>query len=141
VTSNLFTNQWRRQYLVSLREVHSSNSKSSAVKSVKVGDIVILRDELTKRAFWRLGVVIELLTGISDNIARAAIVKTVNSEKTQLLRRSIKHLIPVELNTSLQVVDDSAKAATNEKNQDPPSCSTQTRRRAAAIMGEKQKTT
>ena len=66
---------------------------------MKVGDVVILRDELTKRVFWRLGVVTELLTG-RDGLTRAAIVKTVNSERTQLLRRSVKHLIPVELKSS-----------------------------------------
>ena len=93
-----FTNQWRRQYLLGLRESHSS-TRTSKVKPVKVGDVVILRDELTKRVFWRLGIVTELLTG-KDGLTRAAIVRTVNSERTQLLRRSVKHLIPVELKSS-----------------------------------------
>ena len=66
---------------------------------MKVGDVVILRDKLTKRVFWRLGIATELLTG-KDGLTRAAIVKTVNSERTQLLRRSVKHLIPVELKSS-----------------------------------------
>ena len=93
-----FTNQWRRQYLLGLRESHSS-TRTSKDKPMKVGDVVILRDELTKWVFRRLGIVTELLTG-KDGLTRAAIVKTVNSERTQLLRRSVKHLIPVELKSS-----------------------------------------
>ena len=133
-----FTNQWRRQYLLSLREAHSTASRSSAVKSVEVGDVVILRDELTKRAFWRLGIVTELLTGVDDT-TRAAIVKTVNSDRTQFLRRSIKHLIPVELNTNLDAVNDSSVSTTDEEQHGSTSSSTQSRRRAAASRGEKQR--
>ncbi|XP_065902557.1 uncharacterized protein [Dysidea avara] len=133
-----FTNQWRRQYLLSLREAHSTASRSSAVKSVEVGDVVILRDELTKRALWRLGIVTELLTGVDDT-TRAAIVKTVNSDRTQFLRRSIKHLIPVELNTNLDAVNDSSVSTTDEEQHGSTSSSTQSRRRAAAIRGEKQR--
>ena len=69
-----FTNQWRRQYLLSLREAHPSTSRSYTVKSVEVGDVMILNDELTKHASWRLGIVTELLTGM-DNVTKAAIVK------------------------------------------------------------------
>ena len=133
-----FTNQWRRQYLLSLREAHSTASRSSAVKSVEVGDVVILRDELTKRALWRLGIVTELLTGVDDT-TRAAIVKTVNSDRTQFLRRSIKHLIPVELNTNLDAVNDSSVSTTDEEQHGSTSSSTQSRRRAAAIRREKQR--
>ena len=133
-----FTNRWRRQYFLILREAHSSTSRSSTVKSVKVGDVVILRDEMTKCAFWRLGIVTELLTG-RDDLARATIVKTVNSERTQLLRRSIKHLIPVELNINVETSDDSSVPVTNNDHQDLSSSSGLTQRRAAAISGEKRR--
>ena len=62
-----FNKQWRNQYLLSLREVHSSSRKSSTEKLVRTGDVVIVYDEFSKRIFWRLGVVTELLTG-SDGI-------------------------------------------------------------------------
>ena len=58
-----FTKQWRRQYLLSLREVHSRSCNTCSERSVNIGDVVVLLDELTKRAFWRLGIVAELLTG------------------------------------------------------------------------------
>lgn len=133
-----FTNQWRRQYLLSLREAHSSTTRSSKVKPVKVGDVVILRDELTKRAFWKLGIVKELLTG-KDDIARAAIVRTVNSERSQLLRRSVKHLIPLELNSNLEASDDTFVTSSDNGHQDFPSNSRLAQRRAVAISGEKRR--
>ena len=77
-----FINQWRCQYLLSLREVHSSTSRSFAVKPVEVSDVVILHDELIRCTFWRLGIVtVELLNGM-NNVTRPAIVKTVTSERT-----------------------------------------------------------
>jgi len=90
----LLSKQWRRQYLLSLREVHSGHHRNSSERPVKLGDVVVLYDELTKRAFWELGIVTELLTG-RDGLTRAAIVKTVNCDKTSYLCRSIKHLIPI----------------------------------------------
>jgi len=72
-----------------------------------VSEGVILRDELTKRAFWRLGIVTELITG-NDNITRAVIVKIVNSDRTQFLRQSIKYIIPVD------ITEDSSVKATKE---------------------------
>ena len=67
------------------------------------------------------------------------IVKTVNSDRTQFLRQSIKHLIPVELNANIETDDGSSVKATEEEQHDPPSSFSQNRRRAAAIRGEKQR--
>ena len=53
-----------------------------------------MKDDLTKRVFWRLGIVKVLVKG-RDSQVRAALVKVPNSNK--FLRRSITHLIPVEL--------------------------------------------
>ena len=46
-----FTKQWRKQYLLSLREVHSSVRKSSSEKLVKLGDVVIVYDEFSRCVF------------------------------------------------------------------------------------------
>ena len=134
-----FTKQWRKQYLLSLREVHSSGRKSPSEKSVRVGDVVIIYDEFSRRVFWRLGIVTELLTG-NDGITRAAIVKTAYSDHTRFFRRSIKHLIPIELNINIEELDsnneldyaDPVKA--NERSHSTDQVTT--RRTAAAILGE-----
>ena len=135
-----FTKQWRKQYLLSLHEVHSSGHKISSEKLVRIRDVVIVYDEFSRHVFWRLGIVTKLLTG-SDGITRAAIVKTVNSDHTRLLRRSIKHLIPIELSVNIQDVnseEDSHELVPVPVSNQGSSCDpTTTNRRAAAVMGER----
>ena len=64
---------------------------------ISVGNVIVLKDDLTKRMFWKLGIVKELITGRDGHIGqiRAALIKVPDYAK--LLRRSITHLIPVEL--------------------------------------------
>ena len=50
-----------------------------------------------KRLFWRLAIVKELLTG-HDSQVRAAAVKV--GDSSRLLKRSITHLIPLELSVN-----------------------------------------
>ena len=88
---------------------------------MRTGEVVIVYDEFLKRVFWRLGKVTELLTG-SDGITRAAIVKTVNSECTRFLHRSIKHLIPIDLSLTLKrSIQNSHKKSSlwKQMNRDP----------------------
>ena len=70
-----------------------------------VGDMVILRNDNTRRMFWKLAKVEELLPS-SDGVVRSAKVR-VNGEggKPITLRRPIQHLIPLEV-----------KATTKEEN-------------------------
>ena len=135
-----FTKQWRKQYFLSLREVPSSGHKTSSEKLVRIGDVVIVYDEFSRRVFWRLGMVTKLLTG-SDGITGAAIVKTVNSDHTRLLCRSIKHLIPIELTVNIQDVnseEDSHELVRVPVRNQGSSCDpTMTNRRAAAVIGER----
>ena len=65
---------------------------------MKVGDVVILKDDNIKRIFWKLAKVIELLSG-SDGVARAAFINVSDeSGPPKVLKRSIRHLIPIEVN-------------------------------------------
>ena len=92
-----FTQLWRKHYLLSLRETHAVKHKVlSGGVPISVGDVIIMKDDLMKRVFWKLGIMKELVKG-RDSQVRAALVKVPNSSK--LLRRSITHLIPVELHT------------------------------------------
>ena len=107
---------------------------------MRTGDVVIVYDKFSKCVFWRLGIVTELLTG-SDGITRAAIVKIENSEHTRFLRRSIKHLIPIELSVNIEEVnsgEQSQEIVSLETNdQSSSSNSVTTNRRTAAVMGER----
>jgi hypothetical protein len=55
-----FINQWRRDYLLNLRENSAVNSRNSSNSTETAeGDIVLLRSDSTGRNFWQLAVIEE----------------------------------------------------------------------------------
>ena len=139
-----FVNRWRKDYLLNLREFRTVklNGKSSCVK---VGDIVILKDDSVRRVFWKLAIVVELLKG-KDDIARAALINVAtDNAPPKILRRSIQQLIPIEVtNSDEEDVVESTIPESEEVDtiaQDGTvdiidrSCLTRPRR-AAAVLGE-----
>ena len=89
-------NRWRKEYLLSLREYRGAQLKGQGC-SINIGDVVIIKDESVARNFWKLAKVIELLKG-SDGVARAALINVATKNgPPKILRRSIKHLIPIEV--------------------------------------------
>ena len=93
------TRRWRSEYLTSLREQAAKGSNARGVNAkLKVGDIVILKNDSVTRAFWKLGKVEELLPG-RDGVVRAAVITVSRgtSSSNQRLRRPIQHLIPIEV--------------------------------------------
>ena len=92
-------NRWKKDYLSNLREFRIVKLKGQGC-CVKVGDIVLLKDENVKRVFWKLAKVVKLLKG-KNNIARAALINVaVDNGLPKILRRSIKQLIPIEVTSS-----------------------------------------
>jgi len=74
--------------------------RRSEQPAVKTGDVVIVKDDVTKRLFWKLAVVTEVICG-NDNQIRAAVVRVADPQgKPSLLRRSIKHLYPLEVQST-----------------------------------------
>ena len=57
------TNQWRKEYLTSLRERRQPQSKDNNKEGVSVGDLVVLKNDSTSRIYWKLA---NLLTLIID---------------------------------------------------------------------------
>ena len=50
--------------MVSLRETHATNARRNGSNGeITVGDVVLLRNDSTKRALWKLAIVKELLAG------------------------------------------------------------------------------
>ncbi|CAB4022910.1 RNA-directed DNA polymerase from mobile element jockey, partial [Paramuricea clavata] len=128
-----FTKQWRTEYLLGLREQSRVMARNNKTGNISIGDIVILRNDKTSRCFWKLAKVEQLLHG-EDNLVRAAVVKVLGgkSNKAQLLRRSISHLIPIEVKQPLSEVKNKSEATISE-----PPVSLNTRpRRMAAVIGE-----
>ena len=152
---NQIINSWRKDYLLSLREVRTSKLSGSG-SSVRVGDVVILKDEHIKRAFWKFAKVIELLKG-SDGIARAALINvSTGSGPPKILKRSTRHLIPIEVACSEEIqsdvpptvvtdgslVNDSDKMAEGANDTEVPQQDDNSRlRRQAAIRGEQTRRT
>ena len=62
---NQFVIHWRKEYLLSLHEFRTANVKGQG-SCVRIGDVVILKDESVKRVFWKLVKVVELLKGGMD---------------------------------------------------------------------------
>ena len=134
-----FAKQWRLEYLLSLRERPTTKSANGNPATVRVGNIVILKNESTSRAFWKLAKVEELLPG-NDGKIRAAIVKVPRiNGKSQLLKRVVQHLIPIEVqaeSTDNQLPGDSSVPLQGSQpvvNSNPP---TGRPRRNAAVRGE-----
>ena len=62
---------------------------------------MLLQNDSTKRVLWKLAIVKELLPEGDDRI-RAAVVQVAGSRT--LLKRSIKHLIPIEVKSSVNAL-------------------------------------
>lgn len=88
-----FTTCWKKEYLLGLLEAYKPKDNLSE-PIIQINDIVILRNEQEKRSFWKLGKVVELLTG-TDGTVRSARVQVAGGMK--VLNRSLKHLIPLEV--------------------------------------------
>ena len=108
-----FTDQWRKEYLLSIRE--SSRVQNNSSNVVKAGDIVILKNEKTSRIYWKLAKVENLLRS-KDEVIRSAEVRVLSNDnkKTVVLRRPIQHLIPLEVQDTSEVQDSSEVQDTGE---------------------------
>ena len=88
-----FWDQWRRDYLLSLREQMRPHQNSVNFKP-RVDDIVLIHDDKVPRHQWNTARIVEIETS-SDGQTRAARVK---SAKTgNVLRRPINRLYPILL--------------------------------------------
>ena len=94
---NQFTKLWRRDYLLNLRENHDLKTKRESQPKIRVGDIVVVKNDASKRLFWKLAVVDHLLTSADGNVRAANVRVSEPNGNTKLLRRSVKHLFPIEV--------------------------------------------
>ena len=103
------TNCWCKDYLLSLCEYRAVKGNSQG-PSVRIGDIVIVKDDNIKRIFWKMARVVELLKG-SDGVARAALINVSNGNgPPRILKRSIRHIIPIEVSDTDDEVTDTDNA-------------------------------
>ncbi|CAB4012078.1 Hypothetical predicted protein [Paramuricea clavata] len=120
-----FTKQWRREYLLSIRE--AARSSNNGTRDVIVeGDIVILKKESTKRLFWKIAKVEELIRSI-DGVVRSAKIRVLNSEtrKPIIIRRPIQHLIPLEIRSKIGNKHEEELVDVNEESSGTQDLSTE----------------
>ena len=132
-----FANHWKREYLQSLREQSNTKARTDNESGIAIGDIVIVRNEKTNRNFWKLAKVEDLLQG-GDKVVRAAVIRICveNSNRTQLLRRPLRHLFPIEVRSSDQEDNEVPRKVTKD-DEDKEILPRSTRpKRQAAITGQ-----
>ena len=116
-----FTNRWKKEYLLSLLGKYRPRKDSMFNPDININDICIIKNEQVKRAFWKLCKVEELITG-ADGSTRSAKVSVIASDgKKKILIRSLKHLIPFEIQMHYFLPDkqsaNSAEAANTHARQ------------------------
>ena len=112
-----FWSRWRLEYLADLREVHHLNKGQQG--TVHIGEMVLVKEDNVKRSNWKMGVIIQLITG-KDGIARGAKVRIGHKGKHQILTRSLQCLFPLEIR-SVVADENSEKRVVNEnKENDNP---------------------
>ena len=109
---NEFGKQWRHEYLLSIRQSTKANNTDVA-DVIAVGDIVILKNESTKRIFWKIAKVEELIRSEDDGV-RSAKIRVLNSDNRRsiIMRRPIQHSIPLEIRA--------ATGKDNNASEEPP---------------------
>ncbi|XP_068721096.1 uncharacterized protein [Montipora capricornis] len=120
-----FWKRWQLEYLMDLRESHRVQSSSNR-KSPKVGDLVTVYDEGTKRGSWKLAVVERLIAG-KDKEVRVAHVRVITKGKQVRMSIPVQRLFPLEVRAaSLEDTQRVNKEGDAETRQGRP-------RRAAAL--------
>ena len=106
------TRQWKNEYLLGILESTKLNADGKR-PIVTVDDIVILTDDQTKRTFWKICKVIELISGTDGNI-RAAKIHLVADKGKGIFIRPLKLLVPLEIMQPAQA--DAANAVPAASN-------------------------
>ena len=93
-----FWNRWRNDYLTQLREHHRPSQKQGP--TVKVGDVVCIKEDKVPRQSWKIARVQRLLTGKDGKVRAAAIRVHKEGGKLTEMYRPLQKLFPIELQSS-----------------------------------------
>ena len=106
-----FTNRFTKEYLLALLERHSNKKKkesNSGNVNLKIGDVVLIKNENKSRLLWQKGKVTKFLDSCDNKIRGVELL--VYQEKTRrtcTINRPIQHLVPVEVaNIHRTTLDD-----------------------------------
>ena len=94
-----FWSVWYREYLSGLGE-QSCKSLGRGAAVIKVGNVVVIGEDVVPRHRWRLGIVFELIKS-NDRLVRNAKVKV--GKTTNVIRRPVNCLYPTEVRAAEQL--------------------------------------
>eukprot|EP00794_Sanderia_malayensis_P004439 gene4439-5032_t len=101
-----FFNQWKTEYLTSLRERASRVSSKSSLRVPRQGEIVSIAKDKIPRQRWAMGKITKVFHG-KDNIIRAVELKTSDSAgKSIIIKRPIQRLYPLEVDVEENKQDE-----------------------------------
>ena len=86
--TDIFWKKWIRLYLPNLQQ---RKRWLNLIRSIQVGDLVMIADEITPRNVWPMGLILEVMKGM-DGLVRSARVKTAST----VLVRPITKMILLE---------------------------------------------
>ena len=94
-----FTKRFVKEYVLALQETHSYSSHKNrrAACSLKVGDLIIIKEDIIPRLSWKRGVVDQLVTG-HDSAVRGAIIRTKSktAKETTFIKRPLQLIVSLE---------------------------------------------
>ena len=124
-TIDTFWKRWRGEYLLELRESHRYHHGNPDAVRVSVNDVVVIHSDNQPRGFWKLGRVIETLSG-PDGEPRGALLQVVGKGRSATrLRRPIQRLYPLEISgtktSQPRAETNSPNNNSEEEERSPPS--------------------
>ena len=111
-----FQTRFYKEYVVALRERHfyNANIKYDNHCDIKVGDVLLIKQDKIPRMCWKKGKVESLIIG-TDGYVRGAVLRTHQKKvnKTSLIKRPLQYLIPLEI-TSVTGDENARETLENE---------------------------
>ena len=101
-TLNHFWKRWKNEYLLQLRECHRYGPKTDVKDNTSSeGDVVLIHSDSKLRGFWKLGRVQRLVKEDDSHVRGATLKVPSRTGQTTILRRPLKCLYPLEVNSHL----------------------------------------
>jgi hypothetical protein len=98
----VFWKRWTKEYLLELRSYHQVRQPYGRKARFRVGDVVLLQEEVRPRHMWKRGRIEDLRPGL-DGKTRTVILRTQDGGR---LARPVQLVIPLEVDQDGEDVED-----------------------------------
>ena len=112
-----FNNIFFNEYINSLHERHCYDRKKVSDEcKLRIGEIVLIKQENMPRLKWHKGRVMNFIVG-QDKLIRGVTVRAINSSGKRIIRkRPLQHLVPLEVREENELADKSSDSNINDDN-------------------------